>query len=61
MIALRKIVCFLENVAIFLPPSMVERNVLGSNSLRFLAATFGLIDFPLAQSSQTGTERNFLG
>jgi hypothetical protein len=45
-------VCFFENHAIFLPPSMVERNVLGSNSLRFLTATLGLMFGSPTQSSE---------
>ena len=31
--------CFFENAAFFLPPSMVERKVLVSNSLSFFAVT----------------------
>jgi hypothetical protein len=39
--------CFLGKAAIFLPPSIVDRNVLGSNLLRFLAATLGFMMAPL--------------
>src|SRR5580693_9053016 len=38
-----KIVSFLGNAVIFLPPSMVERNVLGSNFLRILAPTVVMV------------------
>jgi hypothetical protein len=37
-------ICFLEKAVIFLPPSMFERNVLGSNLMSFLdAGTSGMI------------------
>ena len=58
-VALSKDRLLLGKAAIFLPPLMVERNVLVSNLMSFLdAATSGMID-PLLNSSECA-ERNFV-
>jgi hypothetical protein len=43
---------------IFLPPSMVERNLLGSNSVSFLAVITSVMVVPLKSSQRS--KGNFL-
>jgi hypothetical protein len=54
-VALSKYRLLLGNASIFLPPLMVERNVLGSNLMSFLVATTGLTIGTLSKSRMRGT------
>jgi hypothetical protein len=48
---------FLGNASIFLPPLMVERNVLESNLMSFLAATMTIMIGPLSRVSNAQKAR----